>query len=202
MASICSVTFMEPSSLAMPEELRPATISAVSTGPSSRTRVIDTSVPVLSDLAVLRQRAGHLQRHHGAAEEAGQSHDRQAADADGVHLQDDVVAVVRRAEDVAEGAARRARRSPEPREQALSADRASRSVPELRCYHTSVAVEPRPSHERISPTSPAFASATSRISRRSPAARRFCASRARWAGWTFAARPAEPRRRPRSTRAT
>ena len=47
MASICSVTFMEPSSLAMPVELRPATMMAVSTGPSSRTRVSDTSVPVL-----------------------------------------------------------------------------------------------------------------------------------------------------------
>ena len=38
MASICSVTRMEPSSLAMPLALRPATSSAVSTGPSSRTR--------------------------------------------------------------------------------------------------------------------------------------------------------------------
>ena len=32
MASICSVTFMEPSSLAMPDELRPATMTEVSTG--------------------------------------------------------------------------------------------------------------------------------------------------------------------------
>ncbi len=31
----------------MPEELRPATISAVSTGPNSRTREIVTSSPVL-----------------------------------------------------------------------------------------------------------------------------------------------------------
>ncbi len=46
MASICSVTFMEPSSLAMPDALRPATISAVSTGPSSRTRVMETICPV------------------------------------------------------------------------------------------------------------------------------------------------------------
>ena len=43
MASICSVTIIEPSSLAMPEELRPATIRPVSTGPSSRTMPIDTS---------------------------------------------------------------------------------------------------------------------------------------------------------------
>ena len=46
MASICSVTFMDPSSLAMPLELRPATIKPVSTGPSSRTMESDTSCPV------------------------------------------------------------------------------------------------------------------------------------------------------------
>ena len=46
MASICSVTFMEPSSLAMPLELRPATIRPVSTGPSSRTMESETSLPV------------------------------------------------------------------------------------------------------------------------------------------------------------
>ena len=46
MASICSVTFMEPSSLAMPLEFRPATIKPVSTGPSSRTIENDTSWPV------------------------------------------------------------------------------------------------------------------------------------------------------------
>ena len=45
-ASICSVTFMEPSSLAMPLELRPATIKPVSTGPSSRTIESETSWPV------------------------------------------------------------------------------------------------------------------------------------------------------------
>ena len=38
---------MDPSSLAIPEALRPATITAVSTGPSSRTSVIETSWPVL-----------------------------------------------------------------------------------------------------------------------------------------------------------
>ena len=103
MASICSVTFMEPSSLAMPEELRPATSSAVSTGPSSRTRVMETMLPGASHLSVLRQRARHLQRHDRAAEEAGQDHDGQAADADGVHLQEDVVGIVRPAGDVADG---------------------------------------------------------------------------------------------------
>ena len=36
-AAICSVTIIEPSSAAMPEPTRPATISPVSTGPSSLT---------------------------------------------------------------------------------------------------------------------------------------------------------------------
>src|SRR4051812_47428240 len=45
MASICSVTTMEPSSLAMPDEFRPATIRLVSTGPSSRTMEVETSWP-------------------------------------------------------------------------------------------------------------------------------------------------------------
>ena len=45
-ALICSVTFIEPSSDAMPEPTRPATINAASTGPSSRTSETDTSDPV------------------------------------------------------------------------------------------------------------------------------------------------------------
>lgn len=44
-ASICSVTFIDPSSLAIPDEFRPATISAVNTGPISRTSVIATIMP-------------------------------------------------------------------------------------------------------------------------------------------------------------
>ena len=46
MASICSVTFMDPNSLAMPEALRPATMSPVNTGPRSRTMEKETSSPV------------------------------------------------------------------------------------------------------------------------------------------------------------
>ena len=45
MASICSVTTIDPSSLAMPDEFRPATMRLVSTGPSSRTMEVDTSCP-------------------------------------------------------------------------------------------------------------------------------------------------------------
>ena len=46
MASICSVTIIEPSSLAMPEALRPATISPVMSGPSSVTMPSETSWPM------------------------------------------------------------------------------------------------------------------------------------------------------------
>ncbi len=61
MASICSVTFMEPSSLAMPLELRPATIRPVSTGPSSRTMDSDTSFPVSESEPNCCKRARRLQ---------------------------------------------------------------------------------------------------------------------------------------------
>ena len=46
MASICSVTCMEPSSLAMPEALRPETMRPVSTGPSSLIMERLTNSPV------------------------------------------------------------------------------------------------------------------------------------------------------------
>ena len=44
-ASTCSVTVIEPSSAVIPEPTRPPTISAVSTGPSSRTSDSDTTRP-------------------------------------------------------------------------------------------------------------------------------------------------------------
>src|ERR1019366_1380685 len=46
MASICSVTTMDPSSLAIPDAFRPATIKPVSTGPNSRTMESDTNWPI------------------------------------------------------------------------------------------------------------------------------------------------------------
>ena len=46
MASICSVTVIEPSSLAIPEALRPATISPVMTGPNSVTIPTETSCAI------------------------------------------------------------------------------------------------------------------------------------------------------------
>ncbi len=45
-ASICSVTFMVPISAVMPAPMRPPTMSAVSTGPSSRVSDFDTTVPM------------------------------------------------------------------------------------------------------------------------------------------------------------
>ncbi len=45
-ASICSVTTMDPSSLAMPDAFRPATRMPVSTGPNSRTMESATSSPM------------------------------------------------------------------------------------------------------------------------------------------------------------
>ena len=59
----------------------------------------------LIDLAVIRQRAGHLQRHDGAAEETDQRRDGEAADPDGVHLKRNIVAVVGGTEYVPEGGA-------------------------------------------------------------------------------------------------
>ncbi len=44
-ASICWVTTIEPSSAAIPEPTRPDTMSAVSTGPSSRIMESDTILP-------------------------------------------------------------------------------------------------------------------------------------------------------------
>ena len=44
-ASICWVTTIEPSSAAIPDPTRPVTISAVSTGPSSRTIEMQTRRP-------------------------------------------------------------------------------------------------------------------------------------------------------------
>ena len=96
--------------------------------------------PGLADLPVLRQRARHLQGHHGAAEESGHAHDRQAAHPDRVHLQDDVVAVVGLAEDVPEGPSGEEEEILNRELRALSEDRARRKVPEPRCYHRTISL--------------------------------------------------------------
>ena len=101
MASICSVTTIEPSSLAMPEELRPATIRPVSTGPSSRTMEVETSCPI-SVMEPKRCRVlARLQRQHAAGEEAGEHDDGQRAHADQVGLLHHVREIKRLAEKIA-----------------------------------------------------------------------------------------------------
>ncbi len=55
MALICSVTTIEPSSEAIPDPIRPATMSADNTGPSSLIKLKDTSWPV-SDTAPYRRK--------------------------------------------------------------------------------------------------------------------------------------------------
>ena len=47
----------------------------------------------------------HLQRHHRATEESHDHHDQQAAHSDGVHLEGDIVGVVRTPDYVPEGPA-------------------------------------------------------------------------------------------------
>ena len=75
MASICSVTFMEPSSLAMPEALRPATISAGQHRAEFAHQGERHDRAGLADLPVCARARGHLQRHDGAAEEPGDARD-------------------------------------------------------------------------------------------------------------------------------
>ena len=53
--------------------------------------------------AELVERQAALQREHGAGEDAGQQHDRERSDADGLELLDDVVEIERAAERVARG---------------------------------------------------------------------------------------------------
>ena len=86
MASICSVTCMEPSSLAMPEALRPETMRPVSTGPSSLIMERLTNSPVTACGAELGEGGGGVQSEHAAGEKAGKDDDGQGADADEIGL--------------------------------------------------------------------------------------------------------------------
>ena len=119
MASICSVTIMEPSSLAMPEALRPATISPVISGPSSRDHADGDQLADQRDPAKSLQGAGRVQRQQRADGESGQNHDGQRADADQVRLLQHVAHVERAAEEVCERLRRRAGCIPEPPAQHL-----------------------------------------------------------------------------------
>ena len=92
-ALIWSVTTIDPSSAAMPDPTRPVSISAG----QHRSELLDhrrADEPADDrPRAELIERQPALQRQHRAGEEAGQQHDRQRFDADGVELLDDVVPV-------------------------------------------------------------------------------------------------------------
>ncbi len=56
--------------------------------------MIETNVPGAPNLPICCRAVTHLHRHYGAREEAGQNNDGNAADANRVHLQENVVDVV------------------------------------------------------------------------------------------------------------
>ena len=72
----------------MAEPTRPVTISAVSTGPSSRTSETATSRPVCALLAPEGERWKGLDRQYAARKEPGKQDDGQRADANHIHLRD------------------------------------------------------------------------------------------------------------------
>ena len=94
-ASICSVTFIEPSSLAIPDAFRPATSSELKHWPQFANQRDSNNLTNLARSSVRRQSLRHLHRHHGSAEEARKYDNRETADADNIHLQDNVAAVMR-----------------------------------------------------------------------------------------------------------
>ena len=87
MASICSVTTMEPSSLAMEEALRPETMTPVSTGPSSRIMVRRDETAGDGGGAEGGERRRRLKGQHAAGEEAGEQTMDDGADADDIRLE-------------------------------------------------------------------------------------------------------------------
>ena len=77
-ASTCSVTVIEPISAVMPEPTRPPTMSAVRTGPSSRTSESETTRPDEHLSAEGLERVRRLQGEHHAGEERRDPGDRDA----------------------------------------------------------------------------------------------------------------------------
>ena len=104
MASICSVTTIEPSSLAMELALRPETMTPVSTGPSSRIMVSADKLAGDGGGAEGRERGRRLQGQHAAGGESGEHHDGQGAEADDVGLNEEFGPVNGRAIEVCESA--------------------------------------------------------------------------------------------------
>jgi hypothetical protein len=70
MASICSVTDIDPTSAAMPDAMRPPTITAVSVGASSRENDRPIDAPRVLHAPELLQAEGELDRHDHAVNTA------------------------------------------------------------------------------------------------------------------------------------
>ena len=102
MASICSVTVIEPSSLAIPEALRPATISPVMTGPSCRTMPTETSCPI-NETEPNRSNYVLFLRLPRFGKKASEHNNGNRSPANEVSLLDDVSNVERATEEVANG---------------------------------------------------------------------------------------------------
>ena len=86
MASICSVTLMDANSAAMAEPVRPVTMKADSTGPSSRKQAQRHHRSQEALGVELPQAVVALKPQHHAGEEAGQEHDQQRVHSDGADL--------------------------------------------------------------------------------------------------------------------
>ena len=112
MASICSVTTIDPSSLAIEEALRPLTMTPVSIGPNSRIMVSADKLPGDRGGAKGRERSRRLQRQHAAGGESGEHHDRQRAEADDVGLNEKFRPVDGRAKEIHKSAIARTGSNP------------------------------------------------------------------------------------------
>ena len=88
-ASICSVTRIVPSSAAIAQPTRPASIVAASTGPSSRTSEMLMTAPSRVSRSEVAELEVALHGQHHADERAGEGDDRQAEHADLVEIRND-----------------------------------------------------------------------------------------------------------------
>ena len=103
MASICSVTTIEPSSLAIPDEFLPATIRPVNTGPNSRTMPTETNWPSRESEPNRCSVVIVVQSQNRPGEESSQDDDGQRSHANKVGLLQHVGKIARMAEQVGDG---------------------------------------------------------------------------------------------------
>ena len=100
MASICSVTTIDPSSLAMEEALRPETMMPVSTGPSSRIMVRQTNWPVTAVAPKAESVAADCSASTPPVKNPDRTYNGDGSDADNVGLHQEVRPVDGRAKQV------------------------------------------------------------------------------------------------------